>query len=228
MTQQNMPQPPRMGRQNGLAPSVKGAPENVRLGVRAWYTVAVLQALTAVLQMILNFHDRSAVVQQVKKQTEGVDLPSGITQDMLVTGTIITGLFVTLIAVGLCVWLTNRVGRGAVRSRMFLCIGSVYLALMALLQTFSSGPDTDGTLLVLLIGIGTILSGVVAVVGMWLVLRPDNAEWFGMPDRKQMEEYADQLAKRSAELDREKKAEKAKKEQKKKDDRNSTSGGKGR
>ena len=93
MTQQNMPQPPRMGRQNGLAPSVKGAPENVRLGVRAWYTVAVLQALTAVLQMILNFHDRSAVVQQVKKQTEGVDLPSGITQDMLVTGTIITGLF---------------------------------------------------------------------------------------------------------------------------------------
>jgi hypothetical protein len=49
-----------------------------------------------------------------------------------------------------------------------------------------------------------------------------------MPDRKQMEEYADQLAKRSAELDREKKAEKAKKEQKKKDDRNSTFGGKGR
>lgn len=226
MTQQNMPQPPRTGRPDGLAPSAKDAPENVRLGVRAWYTVAVLQVIVAVLQMIMNLQDRSSVVQQVKKQTEGVDLPGGVTQDTLVTGTIVTGLLFTVVAAGLCAWLTSRVGRGGVKSRMFLCIGSVYLALMAVMQAFSSPPETGSTGLVLLIGIGTILSGVVAVVGMWLVLRPDNAEWFGLPDRKEIEEYAEQLSKRSAELDREKKARKEKKQQDKQQNRRP--GGKGR
>jgi hypothetical protein len=217
MTQQNMPQPPKMGRQDGLAPSVKDAPENVRYGVRAWYTVAVLQLLTAVLQMVMNLQDRRTVVQQVREQTKNVDLPSGITQDALVNGTIVAGLLVNVIAVAVCSWLTSRAGRGGARSRMLLCVGSVYLALMAVIQAFSSAPDTGSTTVVLFIGVGTILSGVVAVVGMWLMLRSDNAKWFGMPDRKEIEEYADQLARRSAELDEEKKAKKAEKDRQKRD-----------
>lgn len=86
---------------------------------------------------------------------------------------------------------------------MVLCVGSVYLALMALLQVFSSPPDTGATPLVLLVGAGTIISGVIAVVGIWLITRPDNADWFGLPDKAEIEAYAEKMAKRSEELDKE-------------------------
>lgn len=203
MTQQTSPTPPKVGRPDGLAPSSKNAPENVRDGVRAWYLVGAVQALTAVLQLVMNLQDPRALTSQVREQMNSVSLPDGVSEDTLVTGTAILNLLFNLVAVALCMYLTRRVSRGGVRSRLFLCVGSVYLALMALLQVFSSPPDAGATPLVLLVGAGTIISGVIAVVGIWLITRPDNADWFGLPDKAEIEAYAEKMAKRSEELDKE-------------------------
>ena len=220
MTQQTPPTPPKVGRPDGLAPSSEGAPEDVRDGVRAWYIVGAVQALTAVLQLVMNLQDPRALTGQVREQMNSVSLPDGVTVETLVTGTAILNLLVMLAAVALCMYLNHRVSRGGVRSRLFLCVGSVYLALMALLQVFSSPPDTGATPLVLLVGAGTIVSGVVAAVGVWLVTRPDNADWFGLPDKSEVEAYAEKLARRNEELDRDR-AEKKKRKRRAREDRDS-------
>lgn len=225
MTQQTTPTPPKVGRPGGLAPTSKDAPENVRDGAKAWYLVAAVQALTAVLQLVMNLDDRRALTGQVQDQMDNVPLPDGVSLETLVTGTAVLNLLVMLIVVAVCAYFTSRMARGGVRSRMFLSVGSVYLALMALLQVFSTPPDTGATPLVLLVGAGTIISGVIAVVGVWLVTRPDTADWFGLPDKEEVEKYADQLAERNKELDREraeKKAKKAEKKAAKERERNST------
>ncbi|MEJ6549173.1 hypothetical protein PQI66_06425 [Corynebacterium sp. USCH3] len=215
MTQQTTPRPPKVGRPDGLAPSSKDAPENVRDGVRAWYIVGAVQALTAVLQLVMTLMDPRAVTSQVREQMNSVSLPDGVTEQTLVTGTAILNLLFILAAVALCMYLTRRVARGGVRSRLFLCVGSVYLALMALLQVFSSPPDSGATPLVLLVGAGTIVSGVIAVVGVWLITRPDNADWFGLPDKAEVEAYAEKMARRNEELDKERAKERAEKKQRK-------------
>ena len=209
------PVPPKVGRPDGLARSAKDAPENVRDGVRSWYIVAAVQALTAVLQMVMSFQDPRAVTAQVREQTDSFSAVDGVDEQTMVNGTIISSLLVILIAVAVCTYLTTRVARGGVRSRAFLIVGSIYLALMALLQVFTSPPDTGNTPLVLLIGAGTIISGVIAVVGVWLVTRPDNADWFGLPGKAEVEAYAEKVAKRNEELDKERAEKKAKKEAKK-------------
>lgn len=211
------PTPPKVGRPDGLARSAKDAPENVRDGVRAWYIVAAVQTLTAVLQMVMSLQDSRSVMAQVRTQMDTLSLPDGVTEQTLVNGTIITSLLVNLIAVAVCTYLTSRVARGGIRSRTFLTVGSIYLALMALLQVFTSPPDTGSTPMVLLIGAGTIVSGVIAVVGLWLVTRPDNADWFGLPDKAEIEAYAEKVAKRNEELDKERAEKKAEKERRKKD-----------
>ncbi|MGO1948194.1 MAG: hypothetical protein ACTH1D_01090 [Mycobacteriaceae bacterium] len=231
---EDFPVPPKVGRSGGLAPDSKDAPENVRDGVRAWYIVAAIQAVTAVLQLIMTLQDRRALTSQVRDQMDNMSLADGITEDTLVTGTAITNLLFMLAAVAVCTYLTSRVARGAVRSRMFLMIGSVYLALMALLQVFSSPPDAGATVLVLAIGAGTIISGVIAVVGLWLVTRPDNADWFGLPDKAEVEAYTEKVAKRNEELDKERakkkeeKAERKRAREREKEERRQDDQGRGR
>lgn len=218
MTQQKTPTPPKVGRSDGLAPSAKDAPENVRDGVRAWYIVAAIQAVTAVLQLVMTLQDPRSLTAQVREQMNTGNLPDGVTESTLVTGAAILNLLFLLGAVAVCAYFTSRVARGGVRSRLFLCVGSVYLALMALMQVFSTPPDTGATPLVLLVGAGTIVSGVIAAVGIWLVTRPDNADWFGLPDKAEVEKYADELAKRDEERDAER-AEKKRKRREKRDKR---------
>lgn len=209
------PQPPKVGRPGGLASSSKDAPENVRDGARAWYIVGAVQALTAVLQLVMTLQGPRQLTSQVREQVSSGSIPDGVSESTLVTGTAILNLLFTLVAVAVCVYLTSRVARGGVRSRLFLCVGSVYLALMALLQVFSSPPDTGATSLVLLVGAGTIISGVIAAVGIWLITRPDNADWFGLPDKQEVEQYADKMAKRNEELDQERAEKKKRKAEKK-------------
>ena len=55
------------------------------------------------------------------------------------------------------------------------------------------------------------------MVGLWLVTRPDNADWFGLPDKAEIEAYAEKVAKRNEELDKERAEKKAEKERRKKD-----------
>ncbi len=213
-----MPTPPKMGRADGLAPSVKDAPEQVKDGVRIWYAVAALQLLTGVLQLVLTLTDRRALTRQVTQQTEDMDVPGNASIDTLVTGYAILQFLLTLFSVVVAVWLISRVGRGGYRSRFFLTLGTVYLALMALMQTFAGAPDTGAILLIVLVGAGTIISGVLAPAGWWLLTRPETRDWFGMPGEREMEEFTAALDRRSADLrkmkDEERAAKREKKEQK--------------
>lgn len=215
-----MPTPPKMGRADGLAPSMKEAPAQVKDGVKIWYAVAGLQLLTGILQLVLSLTDRRTLTRQITEQTEDMDLPGDVSTDTLVTGYAILQFLLTLLSVVVAVWLISRVGRGGYRSRFILTLGTVYLALMALMQTFASAPDTGSVLLIVLVGAGTIISGVLAPAGWWLLTRPETRDWFGMPGEREMEEFTAALDRRSADLkkmkDEERAAKKEKKEKEKK------------
>lgn len=206
-----LPEPPKIGRPDGLAPSVKDAPEQVRDGVKVWYAVTALQLLTGILQLVLTLTDRRALTRQVVQQTKDMDLPDGVTTDTLVTGYAVVQFLLTLLSVVVCGWLVTRVGRGGYRSRFFLTLGSLYLALTALMQTFAGAPETGSVLLIVLVGAGTIVSGVLAPVGWWLLTRPETRDWFGMPGEKEMAEFTAALDRRSADLRKMKDAERAEK-----------------
>ena len=140
-----------MGRPDGLAPSLKGAPENVRLGVRAWLAVSGLQILYALVQFAANLSDDRDLRRTVTKTIEeGAGVPDEVTKnvsiDTLVLGTNALTTAWLVIAALICAWLTLRAGRGAVYSRMFLNVGSVYLMLTAVLDepVFRAADDGGG------------------------------------------------------------------------------------
>lgn len=203
-----MPTPPPIGRPDGLARSVKDAPATVRDGVRVWYTVAAVQLLTGVLQLVLTLTDRRALTREVVRQTKDMDLPEGVTVHELVTGYAVAQFLFTVVAVVVATWLISRVGRGGYRSRFFLTLGSVYLALMALMQTVATAPETGSAALVVLVGAGTIVSGVLAPVGWWFLTRPETRDWFGMPGEQEIAEFTAALDRRSADLRRQRKEKK--------------------
>lgn len=215
------PKPPKIGRKDGLAPNLTNAPENVQLGVKAWWAVAAMQALIAVTQFLGNLIDpgqlRQSLNQTLDQQPElrrqmdavGVSLDTlGVLYSFAVLGIM---LFVS----ALFTWLAWRAGRGASNARMLLNVGSLYLAITALLMVFSSAPSSLPVALVLVIGILTILSGVVAVVGIYFMSRPTNAEWFGIPSIPEMEKYLSEREKWDKERKAKRKAErKAKRDEK--------------
>lgn len=210
--------PPKVGRKDGLAPNLKGAPEDVRFGVMAWLSVSSMQAMYAILQFVANIVDPRALQTQIKEQSEGMGGVSSAFTDAdpstQVQAMNLSMLIWMLFAAGLCAWLTLRAGRGAPYSRVFLNVGSIYLALQAVLLVFSDAPSTMPLGFVLMLGILNILSGVVAVVGVWFFSRPGNEEWLGIPPRAEMEKYAEAMERRREE---EKAAKKAAKEAKDKE-----------
>lgn len=189
------PKPPKVGRKDGLAPNLKDAPENVQLGVKAWWTVAAMQAIVALAQFIGNLIDpgqRRQTLNQtldhqpdLRRQMDAV----GVSVDSLGTLYSFVMLGWMLFVAALCALLTWRAGRGAPYARMLLNVGSLYLAITALLMVFSAKPGGIPVALVLAIGVLTILSGVGAVVGLYFMSRPTNAEWFGIPTTAEMEKY---------------------------------------
>lgn len=210
-----LPKPPKVGRPDGLAPNLKGAPENVRLGVRAWLAVSGLQILYALIQFFANLvddRDLRRTVTQTIEQGNGVpeDVKNNISIDTLVMGTnVLTALWMIAAAL-ICAWLTMRAGRGAVYSRMFLNVGSIYLMITAVLMSLSSGPPTMAVAFVLALGVVAILSGVGAGVGMWFMSRPGNEDWFGIPSREEVERYAEKYDQARRERDKHKKAKNSK------------------
>lgn len=207
-TPDDMPVPPPIGRPDGLAPSMKDAPETIRDGVMVWYAVAAIQLFTGVAQLVLTLTDRRVLTRQVVLQTKDMDLPKGVTISSLVTGYAILQLLLTIVSVAVCAWLISRVGRGGYRSRFFLTLGSVYLAAMALMQAFATAPETGSTALIVLVGAGTIISGVLAPVGWWFLTRPETREWFGIPGERELAEFGAALDRRSADLKRQRLEEK--------------------
>lgn len=208
-TPPELPKPPKVGRPDGLAPSLKGAPENVRLGVRAWLAVSGLQILYALVQFSANLSDDRDLRRTVTKTIEeGAGVPDEVTEnvsiDTLVLGTNALTTAWLVIAALICAWLTLRAGRGAVYSRMFLNVGSVYLMLTAVLMSLSSGPPTMAVGFVLALGVLSILAGVTAGVGMWFMSRPGNEEWFGIPSREEVERYAEEYEQARRERDKHK------------------------
>lgn len=207
--------PPKVGRPDGLAPNLNGAPEEVKYGVWAWLSVASMQALVAIFQFIANIVDPRAIQQQLKEQSEslgGLSMPGGDIAQQASTLNV-SMLIMMVLMCGLCAWLSYRAGRGGQFSRMFLNVGSLYLALQAGLLVFGGSPASMPVGFVLIIGIFTILSGVVAPLGMWFMSRPGNDEWLGIPPMAEMQKYAEAVERRRKE---ERDAKKAQKDAKKK------------
>lgn len=214
------PKPPKIGRSEGLAKNLHGAPENIRWGVGAWLSVSILHALLALVQCIGNFMDLGSVKQtlnqsldtqqELRKQFDSLNISLdtlAVVYNLLMLG------WMLLLSV-VCAVLVWRAGRGAPYSRMILNVGSLYLALTALLMVFSSSSPADmHIVLTLTVGILTILCGVVAIVGMYFMSRPDNAEWLGLPSRSEVEKYAAELEKyRAEEKEQQKRDKEARKE----------------
>ncbi|MEL4152069.1 DUF308 domain-containing protein [Corynebacterium bovis] len=174
--------PPRIGRPGGLAPSPSGAPENVRTGVRCWYAVTGLQIVYALLQLVSVLLDPSEQRRQVREQLDSMTIPDGISENTLVAASAIVSTLILLVIAVVCGVLVRRVSRGAVYSRTFLSIGSVYLILNAVLMVFATPPGSTSTVLVLAIGVVVILSGVAAGLGLYFISRPENRSWFGIPE----------------------------------------------
>lgn len=207
--------PPKVGRKDGLAKNLNGAPEDVRFGVMTWLCVASMQALYAIVQFVANIVDPRALTSQIKESEESMGNLAGALKEAdlstQVASVNVSMLIWMLLVALLCAWLTLRAGRGGPYSRVFLNVGSVYLALQAVLLLFGSAPATMPVGFVLMLGILTILSGVAAILGMWFFARPGNAEWLGIPPLAEMEKYAEAVERRRKE---EKAAKKAAKEAK--------------
>lgn len=213
--------PPKVGRKDGLAKNLKGAPEDVRLGVMMWWSVAGMQVVYALVQFLANIVDPRALKTQLHEQGDGLGSMNSVLGEGDVTDHVmamnVSMLIWMLAAAALCAWLTYRAGRGGPYSRLFLNVGSVYLALQAVLLLFGSSPNTMPVAFVLLLGILAILSGVAAMLGVWFMSRPDNSEWLGIPDSAEVEKYAEAVERRRKE---ERDAKKARKEAKEREDNN--------
>lgn len=222
--------PPKVGRKDGLAKNLKGAPEDVRLGVMAWLSVSSMQAMYAVVQFVANIVDPRALTSQIKESEQSMGSFAGAFQDAdpatQVTSMNLSMLIWLLFTALLCAWLTLRAGRGAPYSRVFLNVGSVYLALQAVLLLFSDAPSTMPVGFVLMLGILNILSGVAALLGMWFFSRPGNAEWLGIPPMAELEKYAEAVERRRKEEKAAKKAAKEAREReaKEKDEKSDATG----
>ncbi|WJY73635.1 hypothetical protein [Corynebacterium auriscanis] len=201
----DMPKPPKVGRPDGLAPSLKGAPEDVRFGVWAWLSVSAMQVLDGVVQFVGNLTDdralRGQVAQQLKDDAFAKDVmeKNNLSMDSMVGMLNLSMTAITVLAAALCAFLTWRAGRGGNYSRMFLNVGSFYLAINALLLLFSKAPETLPLGFVVISGILTILSGVVAIVGVYFFSRPGNGTWLGWPTSEELRQYADALEKKQRE-----------------------------
>lgn len=213
--------PPKVGRKDGLAKNLKGAPEDVRLGVMMWWSVAGMQVVYALVQFLANIVDPRALKTQLQQQGDGLGSMNGVLGEGDITDHVmamnVSMLIWMLVAAALCAWLTYRAGRGGPYSRLFLNVGSVYLALQAVLLLFGSSPNTMPVAFVLLLGILAILSGVAAMLGVWFMSRPGNSEWLGIPDSAEVEKYAEAVERRRKE---ERDAKKARKEAKEREDKN--------
>lgn len=177
---------------------------------------AALQCLYALVQFIANLVDDRDLRRMVTKVMEDQppivgDVKNTVSLETMVVAANTTSMLWMIAAAVICAWLAYRAARGAVYSRMFLNVGSVYLMLTAVLLAFSSGSSTMAVGFVLLLGAIVILSGVSAALGMWFMSRPDNAKWLGIPSQEVVEKYI------SAVEDFRKKNEKSKAKKKSKD-----------
>lgn len=203
--------PPKIGRPNGLAPNLREAPEDVRLGVRAWLAVSGLQIVYAIVQFISNLVDDSALRQAQREAMNGQGgmfspvMPEGVSPDSYIMAANVLSSVLLIIAAVACGFLTIRAGRGAVYSRMFLNAGSIYMILSTVLLVFGGSNNSAPTAFVLILGIIQIFSGVAAALGMWFMSRPGNREWFGIPSNEEMEKFVAKLQRAKEEEKRTKK-----------------------
>ena len=130
-----------------------------------------MQVLDAIVIFVANLVDdrslRGQVTQQLKDDAfaKNVMEQQNLSTDSLVGMANFSMMAMTVLAAGVCALLTWRAGRGGNYSRMFLNVGSFYLAITAVLMLFSQAPETLPLGFLIISGILTILSGVVAILG---------------------------------------------------------------
>lgn len=217
-TELTKPTPLKPGRPDGLAPSLKGAPEDVRYGVWAWQSVAAMQFLYYVVYLVGNLTDPrnlNRVATRYLEENPDLGNAGNVSAAQLGSALNVTITLFGITASLLCAWLAQRAGRGAPFARTFLNIGSGFLAINALIIVFSEPANTLPIGFTLILGILTICSGVVGVLGVWFFFRPGNRQWLGVPSDEEVEDYVAALDRYQEEHAAKKKAERERKNSKK-------------
>lgn len=154
-------------------------PEQVEGARQAWRVTAVLQLLVAAVATVTYWlHPEMLMSPSTAKE-----IFPGFSEgqiDAAMKATIVIAFF---FAVGLCIAffaIIERMRKGSEGARTVLVIGSLYLALSALMSFFSSTASESGVpaSLVLISGIVRIASATAAVAGLVLAASKESKDYF--------------------------------------------------
>ena len=154
-------------------------PEQVEGARQAWQVTAVLQLVLSALAMTAYWlHPEMLMSPETAKE----NFP-GFSEGQIDTALKATIVIAFLFAVGICIGffaIIERMRKGGEVARSVLVIGSIYLALSALMSFFSATASEAGVpaALVLISGIVRIASATAAVAGLVLASSKEAKAYF--------------------------------------------------
>lgn len=154
-------------------------PEQVEGARQAWRVTAVLQLLVAAVATVTYWLHPEMLMSPSTAKENFPGFSEGQI-DAAMKATIVIAFF---FAVGLCIAffaIIERMRKGSEGARTVLVIGSLYLALSALMSFFSSTASESGVpaSLVLISGIVRIASATAAVAGLVLAASKESKDYF--------------------------------------------------
>lgn len=154
-------------------------PEQVEGARQAWRVTAVLQLLLAAVATVTYWlHPEMLMSPETAKE----NFP-GFSEGQIDAAMKATIVIAFLFAVGICIAffaIIERMRKGSEGARTVLVIGSIYLAMSALMSFFSSTASEAGvpSALVLISGIVRIASATAAVAGLVLAASQESKHYF--------------------------------------------------
>lgn len=154
-------------------------PEQVEGARQAWRVTALLQLLLAAVATVTYWlHPEMLISPETAKE----NFP-GFSEGQIDTAMKATIVIAFLFAMGICIAffaIIERMRKGSEGARTVLVIGSIYLALSALMSFFSSTASETGVpaSLVLISGIVRIASATAAVAGLVLAASKESKDYF--------------------------------------------------
>lgn len=154
-------------------------PDVIEGASQAWRITAVLQLVLSVLALISYWLHPEMLISPSDAKEAFPELTANQIQAALKTTIVIAFLF----AVGICIAffaIIDRMEKGSEGARAVLILGSIYLALTALVSFFSSGAAAAGVpeALVFISGAVRIASATAAVAGIVLASSKEAKDYF--------------------------------------------------
>lgn len=160
-------------------------PDSIIGAWQAWLVAWGLQALAAASMMVMNLRDPGAVMNQAEGGGAFADTYADLTgaqMEGVAQAASVVALIITLLILGLFVWLTFRMRAGRAWARLILVAGSIYLAIGAILLLFGATTpvfESAPSWLQLIYGGLSIAAACAAIAGLILTSGRDSIQWFG-------------------------------------------------